>query len=125
MRRLTTIIILLAMSAGVAMATAHRDIIPFDAKRMMDQNGKAFLLDVRTPEEYRQGHLKGAVLIPLNQIERRLAEVPKNRPVIVYCAVGSRSSLVAGFLTHKGYRDVYNMIGGIMGWYRNGYPIER
>jgi rhodanese-related sulfurtransferase len=91
----------------------------------MEKNKNIFLLDVRTPDEFRQARLKGAVLIPLSDIERRIGEVPRNRPVMVYCAVGSRSGAAAGFLASKGYRDVYNMTDGLVGWYRRGLPLER
>ena len=97
----------------------------FQARTLLAKTKNVFLLDVRTPEEYRQAHLKGAVLIPLGEIEHRLKELPRNRTIVVYCAVGSRSNLVAGFLAGKGYGEVYNVSDGIVGWYRNGLPIER
>ena len=83
------------------------------------------ILDVRSEQERGQGYIPGSKLIPIDTIERRLAEIPKNRPVIVYCAVGSRSRVVAQGLSRLGYGEVYNMRDGIMGWYRNGYPVQR
>lgn len=83
------------------------------------------LLDVRTPEEYRQARIAGAKLIPVGSIERRYTELPKNVPILVYCAVGSRSVPVSGFLASRGYGEVYNMSDGIVGWFRNGFPVER
>ena len=65
------------------------------------------------------------MLIPLSEIERRLGEIPKNKTIVVYCAVGSRSNLVAGFLAGKGYGEVYNVSDGIVGWYRNHLPVDR
>lgn len=65
------------------------------------------------------------MLIPIGEFERRFSEVPKSRTIVVYCAVGSRSKPVANFLTQQGYKDVYNMTDGIVGWYRNGFPIKR
>jgi len=108
----------------VAVAASYRDIASPQAKPLLDK-GAIFLLDVRTPQEYQQAHLKGAVLIPINEVERRLGEIPRNRTVVIYCAIGSRSRVVAGFLAEKGYREVYNMSDGIVGWYRNGFPIAR
>nr|WP_246560605.1 rhodanese-like domain-containing protein [Geobacter grbiciae] len=116
--------IVLALAATV-LAAGYRDIKASEAKSLLAANKKVFLLDVRTPEEFGQGRLHGAVLIPINEVERRIGEIPRNRPVVVYCAVGSRSGLVAGFLSRKGYREVYNMADGIVGWYRNGLPILR
>jgi len=83
------------------------------------------LLDVRTPEEYRQARLRGARLIPLGELGKRMNEIPRDRPLLVYCAVGARSVSAAGFLASRGFREVYQMSDGIVGWYKNGFPIER
>lgn len=125
MMRLVRMILILACLAGVAHASPAHNIASGEAKAMLAKDKRVFLLDVRTAEEYRQARLRGSTLIPINEIERRYYEVPKDRPVIVYCAVGSRSGLVADFLEKKGYRQVYNMKDGIVGWYRSGYPIDR
>ena len=121
--------VLLVMLMIVAMVSqvwaAEKNISAREAKALIDGNKNIFLLDVRTPQEYSQGRLAGSVLIPIGEIERRIGEVPKNKTIVVYCAVGSRSKPVAGFLARQGYRDVYEMTDGIVGWYRNGFPIQR
>jgi rhodanese-related sulfurtransferase len=104
---------------------AEKNITARDAKAFMDANKNVYLLDVRTPQEYSQGKLAGSTLIPIGELERRIREVPKNKAVMVYCAVGSRSKSAANFLAQQGYKDVYNMSDGIVGWYRNGFPIQR
>ncbi len=113
---------ILMLASQVAAAT--RDISSIEAKNLLARN-KPFLLDVRTPQEFGQARLSGAVLIPIGEFQRRINEVPKNRPILVYCAVGSRSKPVADFLTQRGYKEVYHMADGIVGWYRNGFPIQR
>lgn len=125
MKKTGLISAIILAAASLAIAAGQRNISSLQARALLAKNKNAFLLDVRTPDEYRQAHLKGAVLIPLNEIERRLGEVPKNRPIVVYCAVGSRSNLVAGFLAGKDYGEVYNVSDGIVGWYRNHLPIDR
>jgi len=125
MKKLVYAMLITAAVASVAFAATHRNLSSTEAKQLLLKNRNVFLLDCRTPDEFRQARLAGAVLIPINEIERRLGEVPKNRPILVYCAVGSRSNLVAGFLANKGYGEVYNMTDGIVGWYRNGFPISR
>uniref|UniRef100_A0A831UEU0 Rhodanese-like domain-containing protein n=1 Tax=Geobacter metallireducens TaxID=28232 RepID=A0A831UEU0_GEOME len=125
MKKIGIIALLILALAATVLAAGHRDIRSGEAKSLLAAKKNAFLLDVRTPAEFRQGRLQGAVLIPISEVERRLGEIPRNRPVVVYCAVGSRSGLVAGFLAQKGYREVYNMADGIVGWYRNGFPIIR
>ena len=118
------IVAIFILTAFSALAAAPRLIASAEAKPKIEK-GSVFLLDVRTPEEYRQGHLRGAVLIPVDQVEKRLAEIPRNRPVLVYCAVGSRSGKAAEFLSGKGYPDVMSMSKGIVGWFKNGFPVER
>ena len=125
MRLMSVIFLLLLSIAGVASASPANNVTSGDVKIMLNKDKKIFILDVRTVEEFRQARLRGATLIPIGEIERRYFEVPRDRPVVVYCAVGSRSGLVADFLEKKGYRQVYNMKDGIVGWYRSGYPLER
>ena len=120
------VLVLLMMVAMVTQVwAAEKNITARDAKALLDRNKNIYLLDVRTPQEYSQGKLAGSVLIPIGEFERRAGEVPKNRTIVVYCAVGSRSKPVAGFLAQQGYKEVYNMTDGIVGWYRNGFPIQR
>jgi rhodanese-related sulfurtransferase len=124
MKRLVAFLLLLVVLVSPALAAAPRDISAAQAQKLLSRTPKAFLLDVRTPDEYRQGHLRGAVLVPLGDLERRFREIPRNRAVVVYCAVGSRSRIASGFLARQGY-EVYNTEDGIVGWYRSGLPIER
>jgi rhodanese-related sulfurtransferase len=71
----------------------------------------ATLLDVRTSMEWDGGHLEGAVLIPVGELQARMAEVPRDHPVVVYCASGSRSARAASMLSSAGYdaRDLGEM----------------
>ena len=125
MKRFAVALAAVAAVAGTVLAAGVRNVESKEAQRIMAAKKNLFLLDVRTPDEYRQAHLKGAVLIPVSEVGRRVGEVPKNRPVMVYCAVGARSNMAAGFLAGRGYGEVYNMADGIVGWYRNGLPVER
>ena len=76
----------------------------------------ATLLDVRTVDELQELHIPGAANVPLDQLFDRLGAVPKDRPVVVYCAVGSRSSVAAALLAKAGY-DVLDL-GGMGNWNR-------
>ena len=82
-------------------------------------------LDVRTVEEYKQGHIKGAHLIPVQVLDKHLAEVPKDRQVYVYCHSGARSSRAAKLLADKGYTKIENVVGGIEAWKAAGYPVVK
>ncbi len=118
-------VLLLMLAIVTQVWAAEKNISAREARTLLDTNKNVYLLDVRTPQEYSQGRLAGSVLIPIGEFERRIREVPKNKTIVVYCAVGSRSKPVAGFLAQQGYKDVYNMTDGIVGWYRNGFPILR
>lgn len=74
----------------------------------------ATLLDVRTPEEFSERHLEGAVNIPVDQVEARMSEIPRDRPVVVYCRSGARSMSAARILRRGGY-DVEDL-GSINEW---------
>lgn len=74
------------------------------------------ILDVRQPNEYHDGHIPGATLIPLPQLGDRLKELDAKKPVVVYCAVGGRSRVAAQMLAGKGFGEVYNLTGGIRAW---------
>lgn len=110
--------------AGAA-SVPYRDVSPPEAEALLREKSGVYLLDVRTPGEYMQARIAGAHLIPIDQIVARIQEIPRERPIVVYCAVGSRSSQVAGYLGGVGYREVYNVSGGIMGWQVRGYPVLR
>ena len=117
---LVLLLILLPVYANAAVA---RNLSSQEAYAMVGQRGDLFLLDVRTPGEYQQARLDGARLIPIDQFVKRLAEVPKDRPVLVYCAVGSRSAQVVNYLARKGYPEIYNLYGGIYAWAQKGLPV--
>jgi len=84
-----------------------------------------FLLDVREPWEYEAGHVPGARLIPLAELEDRVNEVPRDRPILAICHSGQRSLAAAGYLIQLGYAAVSNVDGGTAAWVERGYPVER
>lgn len=84
----------------------------------------AVLVDVREPAEYREGHLPGAVNIPMGQLTARLDEIDRDRAVYVVCASGNRSSAMTDVLTAAGY-DATNVAGGTSAWLRSGRPTEK
>jgi rhodanese-related sulfurtransferase len=124
MRKLVLAVLMVCMAWSFALAAAQ-DISSREAKVLLEKNKNVFVLDVRTPQENSQAKLPGTVLIPIGEFERRINEVPRNKTILVYCAVGSRSKPVAEFLAKSGYKEVYNMSDGIVGWYRNGFPLQR
>jgi len=82
------------------------------------------LLDVRTPEEYAEGHIAGAKLIPVQVLAEHLSEVPHDKQVYVYCHSGTRSARASKLLAEHGYTNIENIKGGIVAWKKAGYPVE-
>jgi len=82
------------------------------------------ILDVRQPDEFRQGHISGAKLIPLNELHRRMSELPKGREVVCVCATGSRSRSASKILMKEGYA-VFDIQGGMLAWRRMKLPVQK
>ena len=81
-----------------------------------DRMTSALLVDVRSPQEREEKHVAGSVSVPLSQIVTRANELPRHRPLIVYCAGGYRSSIAASVLESLGFTDVSEVAGGIAAW---------
>lgn len=86
-----------------------------DLKARLSKNEPIFLLDVRQLDEYNRFNL-GGTLIPIDQLEQRVEEIPHDRPIVVYCHSGYRSQLAAQWLESQGYKRVANLQGGILSW---------
>ncbi len=94
----------------------------FNKKSMEEEVQQAdkencFVIDVRTQEEFKQGHIPGAMNVPLDLTEVLFAEKfpDKDKKYLLYCHSGGRSALVCNFLKHSGYKNICNL-GGIMNW---------
>lgn len=88
----------------------------------MQADAAVVLLDVRQPFETAGGVAPGAVLIPMPELGRRLAELPKDRPILTICRSSHRSPIVARQLKRAGY-DVVNVSGGMLEWREAGLPV--
>lgn len=121
--RLILVALLVAMLAGCGQspAGAGADISVDEALRLW-QNKEAIIIDVRTPGEYRDGHIPGVVNIPLDELEKRIGEIPKDKKVVLICRTGSRSAQGTRLLRSKGFNNVYNSTGGMSTW--KG-PVEK
>lgn len=94
-------------------------------QRQAQHPSHLFVLDVRTPEEFAAGHVPGAVNVPHDQIAARLAEVPKDADVVLYCRTGRRVALAAAALHANGYTRLSHLEGDMTAWVENGRPVEK
>jgi glyoxylase-like metal-dependent hydrolase (beta-lactamase superfamily II)/rhodanese-related sulfurtransferase len=103
-------------------ATTERVSAPLAAERLA--GGRPVVIDVRTPAEREQKWIAGSVSIPLNHLPERLQELPNDRPLLVYCAGGYRSSIAASLLQRHGVTHVSEIAGGLAAWEAANLPVE-
>ncbi|NPA34197.1 MAG: rhodanese-like domain-containing protein [Chlorobi bacterium] len=91
------------------------------------ENGACELIDVRTPKEYAEGHIKGAKNIDFYSpdFDKKISELPKDKVYCVYCRSGRRSLLSAQKMAQMGFKKIYNLQGGINAWIQSGNPVEK
>ena len=93
-------------------------------ERQAKKDQSLFVLDVRTPEEYAAGHVPGAVNVPYDQVASHLAEIPKDKDVVLYCRSGRRTGLAAEVLEANGYTKLGHLQGDMQAWLQDGRPVE-
>jgi hydroxyacylglutathione hydrolase len=103
-------------------ATTERVSAPVAAERVA--HGEAILVDVRAPGEREQKHVAGSIALPLNHLAERAGELPRDRPLLVHCAGGYRSSIAASLLQRLGFARVSEMAGGLAAWEAAKLPVE-
>ena len=103
----------------------YQDLKVQDFEQGINQTD-VIILDVRTPSEYQEGHIKGAKLINISAptFESQIDELDKSKKYYVYCRSGGRSSSAASFMIEKGFEQVYNLQGGIIAWLGANKSVE-
>ncbi len=86
---------------------------------------KVQIVDVRAPDEWKRGHLPGAIHIPLAALPERIGELDASVPVVLHCKGGGRSSIATSFLQAKGFGNVSNLAGGYDGWVAEGFEVKK
>ncbi len=116
-------------SAAVAASGLPTSTLPNveapDLARRLAAERDLVVLDVREPVEWEEGHVPGALHIPMLQVAGRLAEVPRDRPLALMCRGGARSSLVGSLLLSRGFTNLLNTWGGMAGWLEAGLPVAQ
>ncbi len=125
-------LIAIAFSSGfflllpVVQGAAATGISPSEAVQCMNRE-KGVVIDVCGADEYAQGHIKGAVNVPLNELEARLDKAVKNKstPVIMVCAAGARSARAQAIAQKLGYEKVHSLHGGLKAWKEANLPVAK
>jgi rhodanese-related sulfurtransferase len=118
------------MPAGSAAQQVVKDITPTEAYELVQKNKgnqKFAIVDVRTQMEFEEGHVEGAVLIDyyLPNFEDELKKLDRSKAYLVYCRTARRSDDAVLIMKKMGFREVYNMVGGIVGWKAAKLPLVK
>ena len=98
-----------------------------EAEKLLKENKKIVVLDVRTPKEFSAGHIAGATNINFYDADfgKKLAALDKAKPYLVHCAVGGRSAKARELMKAQQFKSIYHLEGGIKAWEKAGKPVER
>jgi rhodanese-related sulfurtransferase len=103
------------------MSEAGKEVSRDEARKLIDEGAQ--LVDVRADHEWEAGRIPGATHLPLAELSERVGEIDKDRPVVLYCRGGNRSTMAADALAAAGY-DAVKMGDGIVGWSEAGLPLD-
>jgi len=127
---LVLVFLVVVIGAAAAWGDVARDVGPKEAQALIRENaGKRdfVVLDVRTPGEFAQGHLEGAVLVDYRSpgFREEVAGLDKTKTYLVYCRTGNRSASALGIMRELGFRSHYHLERGIVRWLEEGLPAVR
>lgn len=95
-----------------------------ELSRLIESGEAPRIVDVRTPAEVSRGTISGALNIELSTLPARLSELDSDAPIVVVCQSGARSAQACAYLAERGFRQAWNLGGGISGWARAGLPLN-
>lgn len=119
------IVLLFTTASFLSQAQSVKKLDPQGFEKKFKEVKDPILIDVRTQEEYAQGHLANAKVIDVtsNDFETRVSKLDKSKPVFVYCKAGSRSNKAASILSGLGFKEIYDLSGGITAWREEKMPV--
>jgi len=108
-------------------ASSPRNFHVPEAAKLLKENKAVTVLDVRTPEEYRAGHIAGATNINFQDaaFQAKLGELDKTKPYLVHCAAGGRSAKTRDLMVKMNFKDLYHLEGGLGAWQKAGQPVTK
>ena len=114
----------MTMPPTVAAITAAEAAAATDTATAPDPATRPLIVDVRERTEFEQERIDGVALMPISEFVARHQELPKDRPLLMLCAAGSRSTSATMYLLQAGWTDVRNITGGMIGWRQANLPIR-
>jgi rhodanese-related sulfurtransferase len=106
---------------------AYQDLNAKQFYEMMQKEKDVIILDVRTPQEYQEGYISNAINIPVQILGQQLDKLNnfKDKKILVYCRSGHRSAIASQILDRAGFKNVYNLKGGLFEWKASGLPLVK
>jgi len=101
-----------------------RSLSPQEASALIAKRKDLRVIDVRNPDELREGFIEGSTLIPFGMLIRGKHDLSPEEPLLLVCAIGGRSYAAGQILIRKGFREVYNLSGGMSAWKKAGLPVK-
>ncbi len=116
-----------AAAPAAAAAAISKNVTPDEAQKLLKDNPKVVVLDVRTPEEYALGHIAGAKNVDFKApgFAEKIAALDATQPYLVHCAAGGRSSKAIDLLKGKNFTAIYHLNEGFRAWEKAGKPVEK
>jgi phage shock protein E len=103
------------------------EITPEKVQQAIENKSDVVIVDVRTPEEYAKGHIVTSKLVPIDELQAKIADVipDANATVYVYCFSGSRSAPAVQYMLSAGYKNAFHMPSGLLAWRHKGYALTQ
>ena len=124
---LIPVLLLFLSTFAVLDAQTKKEVNSKQANTMLQKDSKLLVLDVRTPEEFKEGHIKGAINIDIRQEDAfsKIDKLNRNSKYLVYCRTNHRSGMAVDHMLKSGFKTVYQMMDGFPGWAANNLPSEK
>jgi rhodanese-related sulfurtransferase len=121
------LIIIIILSSVIMLDAQIRKLNSSDVNDILKKNHDFIVIDVRTEEEFKAGHIKGAININIRQPDAfvKIDKLNRKAKYIVYCRTSNRSKVAVDYMVTKGFMNIYHMMDGFVGWLQNGFPIEK
>ena len=121
------LILALALFAATTFAQVAKDVTPEEAAKILKEKKDVVVIDVRTPDEFKGGHIKGATNINFRDKEfaKKMAELDKSKTYIIHCASGNRSGRACEQIKDMKFENMLHLKAGFSGWKEKGLPVEK
>jgi len=125
--KILTLVILIFSTLSFVQGQQVKQLTSIEAEKMIMSSKKDVVLDVRTADEFSQGHIKGAINIDIKQSEAfdKINELDHNATYIVHCRTNHRSTTAVNHMFEEGFKNIYQMTDGFNGWSTNGLPLTK